>query len=167
MGRLHDQLASLDVSVTTPDEIATARLQGESSVTVSLVPGYFATSTSDRLAGKISALGALLWEARQYVVRRTLADVGLTYDESPVLSSGDAEFHLARETVKCEGRSDDESVVVSTFGMTTWAAAVEASALSGAEEDFVRAAGEAMSAALADRLPRLRELAASARAGRL
>ena len=58
-------------------------------------------------------------------------------------------------------------MVVSTFGMTTWTAHVEASALRGTEEDFVRSAGEAMSAALAERLPRLRELASRARAGRL
>lgn len=166
MGRLHDRLTELDVTVTTPDDIATARLQGESSVTVTLVPGYFVTSTPERLAGKITALGGLLWSARQELVRRTLADVGLAHEESPALSSRDAAFGRARETVACEGHSEDGSVVVTTSGMTTWTAYVEASALRGAEEDFVRSAGEAMSAALAERLPRLRELARMARAGR-
>lgn len=161
MGVLHDRLTGLDATVTTPDDIATARLQGESSVTISLVPGYFATTTTARLAGKVAALGELLWAAREDVIRRTLGESGHSYDEAPALSTRDAAFRRARDELVCEGRSADESVTAAAAGMTAWTAYVSASALRS-EEDFVRSAGEAISAVFADRLPQLHRLAARA-----
>ena len=145
MSPLPDQLPTLDVTVTTPDEIATARLRGRSSVTVSLVPGYFTTTTPARLADKLAELGELLWRARRDVVRCTHSEPG--------------------EQVR-GGHSVDGSVSVCTLGMTTWIVELEPPAFMRGEEAFCAAAAEALSGTLADQLPQLHRLAALARAGR-
>ena len=142
MDHLHHRPPTLDVTVTTPDKVATARLRGRSSVTVSLVPGYFTTTTPGRLGDKLAELGELLWRARPDV------------------------FRCTPDTVVCEGHSVDGSVRVCTVGMTTWMVELEPPAFTRGEEAFCEAAGEALSGAIAGRLSQLHRMAALARAGR-
>jgi hypothetical protein len=147
MSQLHDRLSTLDVTVTTPDGFATARLRGRSSVWVSLAPGYFTTTTPGRLADQLAKLGELLW-------RSTLS------------SPRNAGFRTGPDAVVCEGRSADGSVSMCTMGMTTWIVELEPPAFMRGEEAFCAAAGEALSGALADRLPQLHRLAGLGRARR-
>jgi len=167
MDLLFDRLATVDVTVTTPDNSATARLRGRSSVSVSLVPGYFGTATPKRLADNLAALGELLWQAREDAVRRSGSEASQPVGVAPTSSSRDVTLRRARDSIVCEGRSADGSVSVGTVGMTAWIADLEPAAYTRGEEAFCAAAGEAISAVLADRLPQLHRLATLARADRL
>lgn len=166
LGRRHDRQPTLDGTVTTPDEIATARLRGKSSITVSLVPGYFTTTTPARLGDKLAELGELLWQARQDVFRRTHSEPAEQVSEAVAYTPRGATFRRAPDSVVCVGHSVDGSVRVCTVGMTTWMVELEPPAFTRGEEAFCEAAGQALSGVVADRLSQLHRMAALARAGR-
>jgi hypothetical protein len=170
MGLLTERMEELALTVTTPDEIATGRLRGRSDVTMSLAPGYFPTSTPERLADKVARVGELLWSERQRAYWRAVSEA--TGDdqsgEEPPTSPRDAAYRAARDAITCEGQSPDGVVGIRTAGMSAWSATVDATATGALDElAFTQAAGAAISATLADYFARVREIGAMARAGLL
>ena len=114
-----------ELTVCTPDRVATARLRGGSSVTVSLAPGHFGRSTPNRLAEELATLGRLLWRA-EHLPDRDRPD----------------------RMTACAGRSRDGSVYVRRAGRRSWTFELEPAAYTRGEAAFCAAAGEAIAAAL-------------------
>jgi hypothetical protein len=169
MGFVHERMETLQLSVSTPDEIATGRLRGYCDVEFELAPGYFATSTPERLADKVARIGELIWDKRQQAMWRAVSEAtgDDEHGEDPPASPADAAFRQARDTIVCEAATPDGMIRARTAGMSAWIIEV-GSAASGLEEHaFAEAAGTVISAVFVEHHAQVRALAARARAGQL
>lgn len=138
----------MSLEFTTRDEIATARVEGH-RVTFSLVPGYYATSTPQRLADKVSALGDLLGrELERSRVRTIERAYDAALDLDPLVA---ARARAAQSPVLSSATSPEGLVRVSCDRMSDWDVQVDPSVPRGVtEEAFTAAASYALSEILAD-----------------
>ena len=159
MATMQDHLDSTTVRAETPDGTAAATLVGDSRVTISFAPGYYAHSTDARVADKLQRLGRLLWVARMREYYRFKSEqLGREVrGEGRPRTAAQAERREARDQIVATGSSGDGLVEISAVGLFRWSVTVRPGTVPTVPEaDLCAAVSRAAEALISDHRWRLR-----------
>lgn len=136
MGNVADNLDSLTVRVTSPDNKIMAQLTNRTQVTFEFRPGSYTDYKLATLQQQLSKTCRLLWTGYIRGYTQVMENVGLNFKTKPHQAKTPAErrFLTERAQLGATGTTKKKHITIDTMGLIKWKITIEDDALTKLSE---------------------------------
>ncbi|MGH8881045.1 MAG: hypothetical protein ACRD0P_27440 [Stackebrandtia sp.] len=126
MGLIADKLATMIITVTSPDGHLKGRLRNDDIVNFRIDSHYYSRYADTELAHQIGQVAAGLWHGRQSGHRTVFREViGTDVTDTPHWNARHRAFRDAHDTMRVRAESPRGCIGLESCGMRDWAAVVQ------------------------------------------
>ncbi len=135
-----------EVTTVSPNEQVFVTLRGNSSISVSMLPGYYDRANAAQIEEQLARTARLVFvdRTKAFYDLRSAEHGDTVRPSAESLTREQAEFKRRRAELAVEGSSDDGAVTVTSVGMTQFAVQIAPGTLTRVDESrFVADLGQA------------------------